>query len=142
VKNPIHRFVHRFLRIILPNDSNLEAWIDLLDLSMSEIAHRLVQEMGDAGIDISTPPMTDMEFCKGFGGGGTKSFQDHAAETIEAVEDINREYGRTRPYPFIAADPRGENIVDIVIDALKGGIFKGVHPVKSPKGAAKLHFTG
>jgi len=141
VKNPIHRFIHRLLRIILPDDSNLEAWIDLLDLSISEIAHRLVQEMDEAGIDISTPLMMDMEFCKGFGG-GTKSFQDQAAETIEAVEEINREYGRTRLYPFIAADPNREDVVNIVIDALKGGSFKGVHPVKSPKGAAKLHFTG
>ena len=125
VKNPIHRFIHRCLSIILPNDSNLQAWIDFLDLSISEIAHRLVQEMDEAGVDISSPLMMDMEFCKGFGG-GTKSFQDQAAETIEAVEGINKEYGRTRLYPFIAADPNRKGIVDLVIDALKGGAFKGV----------------
>ncbi|MBW1928867.1 MAG: amidohydrolase family protein [Deltaproteobacteria bacterium] len=97
----------------------------MLDLSISEIAHRLVQEMDEAGIDISTPLMMDMEFCKGFGG-GTKSFQDQTTETIEAVESVNREYGRTRLYPFIAADPNREDVVNIVIDALKGGTFKGV----------------
>lgn len=66
VKNPIHRLVHRLLRIILPDDSNLQAWIDLLDLSISGIAHRLVQEMDEVGIGISTPLMMDMEFCKRF----------------------------------------------------------------------------
>lgn len=48
----------------LTNDANLQAWIDLLDLSISEIAHRLVQEMDKAGIDISTPLMTDISFAK------------------------------------------------------------------------------
>ncbi|MBW1732670.1 MAG: amidohydrolase family protein [Deltaproteobacteria bacterium] len=142
VKNSVHRFIHRLLRIILPNDSNLQAWIDLLDLSISEIAHRLVQEMDEAGMDISTPLMMDMEFCKGFGGGATKSFQVQANETIEAVESVNRKYGRTRLYPFIAADPNREGVVDIVIDALKGGVFKGVHPVKSPKGGSQAAFHG
>jgi len=32
----------------------------------------------------------------------------------------------TRIYPFIAADPKRGGVANIVIDALKGGVFKGV----------------
>lgn len=117
----------------MPDDSNtpqfrrtgLQAWIEFLDLSISDIADRLVQEMDEAGIDISTPLMMDMEFCKGFGG-GTKSFEDQMRETVGAVRKINERYGRIRLYPFIAADPNRKGIVDIVIDALKEDTFKGV----------------
>ncbi len=125
VKNPVHRFIHRFLKIILPDGSNLETWIDFAGLSISEIAHRLVREMDAAGIDMCTPLMMDMEFCKGFGG-GVKSFEAQMVETVEAVESVNRRYGRPRMLPFIAADPRRKDIVDMVIGVLNKGIFKGV----------------
>lgn len=48
------------------------------------------------------------------------------AETVEAVESVNERYGRTRMMPFIAADPRRKDVVDIVIGALESRIFKGV----------------
>jgi len=125
VRNPLHRLIHRILKTILPDGSILETWIDLCTLSISEIAQRLVREMDDAGIEVCTPLMMDMEFCEGFGG-GVKSFEEQVAETVEAVDDINRSYGRTRMLPFIAADPRRKNVAEIVIDALERGVFKGV----------------
>jgi hypothetical protein len=125
VKNPLHRLIHRFLKSILPDGSILETWIDLCTLSISEIARKLVREMDDAGIEVCTPLMMDMEFCEGFGG-GVKSFEEQMTETAEAVDEINRGYGRTRMLPFIAVDPRRKNMAEIVIDALDRGTFRGV----------------
>ena len=110
VKNPVHRLIHRFLKIILPDGSSLETWIDLCTLPISEIAHRLVREMDEAGLDMCTSLMMDMEFCKGFGG-RVKSFEEQTAETVEAVDEINRDYCRPRMLPFIAADPRRKDVV-------------------------------
>ena len=89
VRNPLHRYIHRLLRLILPDESNLETWIDFARLSISEIAWRLVQEMDAAGVEMCTPLMMDMKFCQGFGG-EVKSFEDQMAETLEAAEDVNR----------------------------------------------------
>jgi len=124
-RNPVHRFVHRLLRTILPDGSKLETFFDFASLTISEIADRLVQEMDEAGIEICTPLMMDMEFCQAFGG-GVKSFDDQIKGTIEAVEVVNRRYGRPRMLPFVAADPRRVDVVDVVISALQGGAFKGV----------------
>ena len=125
VKNPVHKLIHRLVRRILPEDCKLEDWLEFLDMSISEIAQRLAHEMDDAGIDICTPLMMDMEFCQRFGG-GTKSFKDQMAETLNAVESINKQYNRLRMLPFIAADPHRENVVDMVRDALESGVCKGV----------------
>ena len=125
LKNPVHRFVHRLLKTILPQDSNLEDWLELVEMTISEIAQKLVHEMDEAGIDICTPLMMDMEFCKEFGG-GTKGFQDQITETLTAVEEINSKYNRIRMLPFIAVDPNRKNILTIAKDALTGGGFKGV----------------
>jgi len=124
-RNPRHRLIHRLLRIILPNGSKLETFVDFADLTISEIADRLVQEMDEAGIEICTPLMMDMEFCQAFGG-GVKSFEAHVRETIEAVKAVNRRYSRTRMLPFIAADPRRKDVVDAVIGTLQRGAFRGV----------------
>jgi len=123
--NPLHRFIHRLLKIILPNGSKLETFFDFALLTISEIADRLVQEMDEAGIEICTPLMMDMEFCQAFGG-GVKSFEAQVGETIEAVEAVNKTHGRTRMLSFIAADPRRKDVVEIVTDALQQGAFKGV----------------
>ncbi len=125
VRNPMHRFVHKVLRRILPEDSALEDWLEFVDMSISEIAQKLVCEMDEAGIDICTPLMMDMEYCKKFGG-GTKRFEDQIRETVAAVEAINKKYNRLRMFPFIAADPNREGVVDLVRDALDGGQFRGV----------------
>ena len=50
VKNPIHLFVHRLLRWLLPDDCNLDDWLKFIPLSILQIAQRLVDEMcGDVG---------------------------------------------------------------------------------------------
>jgi len=125
IKNPLHRFVHKLLRKILPDDSKLEDWLKFIDLSIYEIAQKLVIEMDEAGIDICTPLMMDMTYCKEFGG-GTKPFEDQIAETVDAAQAINKKYNRIRMLPFIAADPNRENISKIVRDALDKGVFRGV----------------
>jgi len=125
LQSPLHRLIYRLVRMIIPDKSSLETWIDIAELSISDIANRLVQEMDEAGIDICTPLMMDMEFCKGFGG-GVRRFEDQITETIEAVENINSQYGRPRMLPFIAADPRRKDVVDVVIGAFEQGTFKGV----------------
>ena len=125
VRNPVHRFLHWLLRRILPEDCRLEDWLEFVDMPISEIAQRLVNEMDEANIDICTPLMMDMGYCKEFAG-GTKSFKDQIAETIAAVEAINEKYNRIRMLPFIAADPNREDVTGIIIDALRGGVFKGV----------------
>lgn len=125
LKNPIHSLVHGLIRKILPDNSMLDDWFELVEMSIFEIAHRLAEEMDEAGIEISTPLMMDMAFCKEFGG-GTKDFEDQMAETLAAVEAINRKYNRIRMLPFVAADPNRENVVEMVIDALTNKGFKGV----------------
>jgi predicted TIM-barrel fold metal-dependent hydrolase len=125
VKNPGHRLIHRLLRRILPDDSRLEDWLDFIDMPISAITQKLVDEMDEAGIDICTPLMMDMAYCKKFGG-GTKSFEDQMTQTLAAVEAINEKYNRIRMLPFIAADPNREGIVTIVKDALRKGMFRGV----------------
>ena len=125
MKDPLYRVIHQLLRRILPDDSKLEDWFDFIDMSISEIAEKLVDEMDEAGIDICTPLMMDMAYCKKFGG-GTKSFEDQITETVDAVEAINKKYNRIRMLPFIAADPNREGIINIVKDALGSGVFRGV----------------
>ena len=125
VKNRVHRFVHRLVKGILPGDSKLEDLLDFVDLSIYEIAQRLAEEMDEAGIDICTPLMMDMAYSNEFGG-GTKSFNHQMGETAAAVEAINAKYDRVRMLPFVAADPRRTDVGKIVINALSGGVFKGV----------------
>ncbi len=125
VRNPVHKFLHWLLRRILPEDSKLEDWLEFVDMPISEMAQKLVNEMDEANIDICTPLMMDMEYCKEFGG-GTKSFKDQIKETVAAVEATNKKYNRIRMLPFIAADPNREDVSNIVVDALRGGVFKGV----------------
>jgi len=51
VRNPVHRYLHWLLRRILPEDCRLEDWLEFVDMPISEIAQRLVNEMdvkGDA----------------------------------------------------------------------------------------------
>jgi predicted TIM-barrel fold metal-dependent hydrolase len=125
IQNPANRFVHRLLRSLLPEDSKLEDYLDFLEISISEIADRLVDEMDEAGIDICTPLMMDMAYCKKFGG-AVKGFEAQMTETVAAVEAVNKRHNRTRMLPFIAADPNREGVSDIVRDALTSGVFKGV----------------
>ena len=125
VKNPVHRTAHRWLTRILPEHSSLEDWLEFIDISISDIAQRLVLEMDQAGIDICTPLMMDMAYCEGYGG-ETKSYEDQLRETAAAAEAVNRKYHRTRMLPFIAADPHREDVCTIVTGALEKGTFRGV----------------
>ncbi len=125
IKNPIHKLIRRFLQYMLPKDSKMKGWLGIIDMSIMEIAQKLVSEMDEAGIDISTPLMMDMAYCKKFGG-GAKRFEDQMTETLKAVESINRHYNRIRMLPFIAADPNRKNVADLVRDVLDGGVFVGV----------------
>ncbi|MFC1533479.1 amidohydrolase family protein [Thermodesulfobacteriota bacterium] len=125
VKNPVYSIFHRLIKRLLPEDSKIEEFFGFINMSISEIARMLVDEMDEAGIDICTPLMMDMAYCKGFGG-EIKSFEEQIRETVEAVETANSKYDRVRMLPFVAADPRREDVVNIVRDALAGGLFKGV----------------
>ncbi len=125
VKNPAHRTAHRLVRRMLPEHSSLEDWLEFIDIPISEVAQRLVAEMDQAGIDICTPLMMDMAYCKKYGG-GTKPYEDQIEETAAAAEAINKKYNRTRMLPFIAADPHREDVVTIVTEALEREVFKGV----------------
>jgi predicted TIM-barrel fold metal-dependent hydrolase len=55
-----------------------------------------------------------------------KGFEAQMAETVEAVTEVNRKYGRCRMMPFVGADPRRTDVADIVMAALEKDIFKGV----------------
>ena len=123
--NPAHRLVHMLVRATLPAAAKVKKFLDFTGLTISEIALRLVHEMDNAGIEICTPLMMDMEYCQKFGG-STKRFEDQLAETAAAAEEINRRYNRIRMIPFVAADPNRKNMMDIVKDALTGGVFGGV----------------
>ena len=98
-------------------------------MPISEIAQRLVDEMDEANIDICTPLMMGMEYCKEFAG-GTKSFKDQIAETAAAVEAISKKYNRICMLPFIAADPNREDVADIEIP-LEAGCLKGLRYILS-----------
>jgi len=125
LENPMHKFVHWLLKMFLPSESKPAQLLELAEKPILEIAQKLIQEMDEAGVEICTPLMMDMEYNSEFGG-GTKDFDDQIAETAKAVEIINKQYGRTRMLPFIAADPRRPNIEKIITGALSSGVFKGV----------------
>lgn len=125
VRHPVHRAVRWLLRQLLPDESKVEDWIEMVDLSIREIADRLVLEMDEADIDICTPLMMDMTYCPAFGG-RVKPFTEQMEETVAAVEAINGRYGRQRMRPFIAADPNRADVVQLVTGALDEGMFKGV----------------
>lgn len=125
LKNPVHKFILWLVRRLLPKEAKLGEWLDLAELSIAEMAQKLVQEMDEAGIDTCIPLMMDMKYCSGFGG-EVKKFEDQMTETAAAVTAINNEYGRTRMLPFVAADPRRENFLEMVTNAIESGNFKGV----------------
>lgn len=125
LKNPVHKFILWLVRSLLPKEAKLGEWLDLAELSIAEMAQRLVQEMDEAGIDVCIPLMMDMKYCSRFGG-EVKIFEDQMTETAAAVTAINNKYGRTRMLPFVAADPRRENLLEMVTDAIENGVFKGV----------------
>lgn len=123
--NPFHKFMHKIVRSLLPADSKMEDFLGFMDLSIFDIAEKLAAEMDEAGVELCTPLMMDMDYCKKYGG-GTKCFEAQLAETASAVGTINKKFNRTRMLPFIAADPHRPNVANIVKDALRGGVFKGV----------------
>jgi predicted TIM-barrel fold metal-dependent hydrolase len=125
LKNPVHKFILWLVRRLLPKEAKLGEWLDLAELSIAEMAQKLVQEMDEAGIDMCIPLMMDMKYCSGFGG-EVKRFEDQITETAAAVTAINNEYGRTRMLPFVAADPRRENFLELVTNAIESGNFKGI----------------
>ncbi len=123
--SPKHRLVHRLLKIVLPEDTKVKELLDLTSMTISEIAWRLINEMDEAGIEMCTPLMMDMEYCEKFGG-GTKRFEDQLTETKAVAEEINRQYRRVRMIPFVAADPNRRDMLNIVMEALNGEVFGGV----------------
>jgi predicted TIM-barrel fold metal-dependent hydrolase len=125
LRNPLHWSVHWAVKRVLPKESIVRQYLEFADQSIGEIADRLVQEMDEAEIEIATPLMMDMEFCPEFRG-VSKSFEDQLKETCAAAENVKRRCGRPRLLPFVAADPRREGIVEIVREAIQGGVFKGV----------------
>ncbi|NQT50952.1 hypothetical protein HQ576_02815, partial [bacterium] len=124
-RNVLHRLMHWLVRRLVPSGAGLRDWLEFLDLSIEQIARRLVAEMDAAGIDVATPLMMDMAYCSGFGG-AAKSFEEQMAETAAAVQAINAECGRARLLPFVAADPRRDGVVPLVVQALTSGAFHGV----------------
>jgi len=125
MSNGVQRYVHGMLERALPDGSLLKDWWVLRDAPISEIARRLVAEMDEAGEDLCVPLMMDMAYCGAFGG-DVMPYEEQIAQTAAAAKEINLEAGRTRMMPFIAADPRRENVTDVVLDALASGAFHGV----------------
>ena len=124
-KNPRHRLLHRVVRRLLPRQWRVSEWLELARKSIAELADALVAEMDEAGVDLCTPLMMDMAFCTAFGG-ETMPFEQQLAETEAAARAVNQRCGRSRMMPFVAADPRRENVEELVLEALARGVFKGV----------------
>ncbi|MFW6457460.1 MAG: amidohydrolase family protein, partial [Planctomycetota bacterium] len=120
-----HRVVDRQLRRALPQDNKVREWWELADLSTETIAQRLVEEMDEAGVDMATPLMMDMAFCSGYTG-EVRPYEDQITATCEAVRDANDTSSCNRLLPFIAADPRRDNVVDLVTKNLERECFAGV----------------
>jgi len=125
VSNPTHNLVHKLLRKIIPSDTHYGRCLELIDMSIHEIAEKFVLEMDKAGIDIATPLMMDMDYCRRFKGGNMK-YEDQIVQTVSAADSINERYGRTRLLPFISADPRRPGVADLVINTLNKKIVYGV----------------
>ncbi|MFP4382328.1 MAG: amidohydrolase family protein [Candidatus Sumerlaeia bacterium] len=124
-EKPGTRRLHRLLRFVLPKQSWAADFLSFVDLSILEIAEKLVLEMDEAGIELAAPLMMDMAYCKGFSG-EVKPYEDQIAETAEAARVINERHGRTRLMPFIAADPRRPNMLELVQRHIESGDFHGV----------------
>jgi len=133
-RRPVLGWLHGVVRRLLPPQCMLAGWLSIVDMSIAEIAARLLAEMDEAGIDICTPLMMDMAYCQSFGG-SVLPFEDQIAQTTAAVQAINTTAGRPRMLPFIAADPNRPDVVPLVIEALDSGAFKGVK-VYPPMGFA------
>jgi predicted TIM-barrel fold metal-dependent hydrolase len=130
-ENPLDRIFFWLIESILPEGSKPEEFLELADLTTLEIALRLIREMDEVSIDLCTPLMMDMEFCNSFQAGEIKDFMEQLNDTEFAAETVNKKYGRTRMLPFIAVDPRRQNILDILKDKIpadkgKRKVFWGV----------------
>jgi predicted TIM-barrel fold metal-dependent hydrolase len=112
--NPLDRVFFWIVTTLLPNNSKPDEMLELVDLTILEIALRLIREMDEAGIEVCTPLMMDMENCTRFEAGEIKDFNEQLEETEFAAKTINEKYQRRRVLPFIAVDPRRANILEIV----------------------------
>jgi predicted TIM-barrel fold metal-dependent hydrolase len=117
--------VHRLLRRILPANSRANEFLGFVHLSIREIAEKLVAEMDRADIDVATPLMMDMQYCAGFGG-ACLPYESQIEQTAAAAKAVNERYGRVRLMPFVAADPRRPNMLELVQGAVDSGAFHGV----------------
>ncbi|MFZ2959214.1 MAG: amidohydrolase family protein [Candidatus Ozemobacteraceae bacterium] len=125
LQNPSQEWLHRGIRSLLMQGTRLEAWLGFTRLSMLEIAELLVREMDEAGIDVALPLMVDMEYSSAYPG-GVKPFEEQIRETLAVVSTINSRFSHPRLLPFIGADPRRPNVVELVCGHLESGAFRGV----------------
>lgn len=140
MRNRHVRWVHGLARRLLFHESKLERYLSLTGLSIRKMAWRLIDEMDEAGVDACVPLMMDMEYCSGYGG-GVMPYQQQLEETAAAACEVNEKSGRVRMMPFVAADPRRTDVLNVVTRALDGGVFKGVkiYPVMGyPPGDRRL----
>ena len=132
LKNPVHKLVYRLLMRFLPPDSNASHFLSFAGMSIRDIAEKLVREMDEAGIETCTPLMMDMKwFPIGNDGspipdGDIMPYEQQIEETEAAAQAINARYGRRRMIPFVAADARRPDVVEIVKQALERGMCGGV----------------
>lgn len=124
-ENRQHQIINQQLRRTLPGDNKIREWWELSELDTHAIAWKLVDEMDEAGVDTATPLMMDMAFCSGYTG-NVRPYDEQIEHTLDAVRDINNQHGRTRLLPFIAADPRRENVADFIINRLENDSFTGI----------------
>ncbi|MFP4028114.1 MAG: amidohydrolase family protein [Candidatus Brocadiia bacterium] len=125
LKSHLQRFAYDQVSRMMPGDTRLKQWWQLADLSIEQIARRLLSEMDEAGVDTCVPLMMDMAYCEGYGG-TIKDYEDQIAETASAVKKINAESNSPRMLPFIAVDPRRPNAIDLACEGLEKGPFRGV----------------
>ncbi|NLI76930.1 MAG: amidohydrolase family protein [Candidatus Riflebacteria bacterium] len=125
LRSPRQALAHRAVRAVLMPGVRLETWLDFTHLTTAQIAEALVAEMDEAGVELATPLMVDMEFSSAYPG-GVKAYDEQIAETLAAVAQVNARSPAPRLLPFIGADPRRPGVADLVLGHLATGAFKGV----------------
>ena len=119
------------VKTVLPDGSRPDDMLELADLPILDIALKLAREMDEAGIELCTPLMMDMEYCSSFEAGNIKAFEQQLKETEFAAQTVNKQYERQRLLPFIAVDPRRDGILDVVKRKIppekeNRGVFRGI----------------
>lgn len=128
IRNHITRKVARFLLSLLPGKKFKKADI-LLDMGVEDIddvADFYIKQMDEAGILMATPLMMDLEH------GASQKPEIPYVYQIELISKINARL-KGRLMPFVSIDPRRENMMTLLTEAIEKMGFLGVK-VYPPQG--------